>query len=93
MNILSNGVNKLLVFLGGVGVVHTKVAKSPVFFRRSEIYTNSLGMPDMKIAVGLGRETGVNPPPLTAAAGDDFLINNIMYKIPRKSGGFGFIHA
>ena len=45
------------IFLGRVCVVETKVTYTAVFFCDAEIKANSFGMADVKIAVGLGRET------------------------------------
>ncbi len=49
-------VDIFLLFLGRVGVVETQVAASAIFLRHPEIEADRLGVTDMEIAVGLGRE-------------------------------------
>ena len=56
-HILGDGVDELLLFLGGVGVVEAQVAASAEFFRHAEIEADRLGVADMQVAVRLRRET------------------------------------
>jgi hypothetical protein len=78
MNVLLDGIDELGVLLGGVGVVHTEVAKTVVLLRGGEVNDHRLAMADVEIAVGLGRETGVD---LHAGIGKEVLIDEIVYKI------------
>ena len=50
----------LHVLLGRVGVVHAQVADAAKLVGEAEIQADALGVPDVEIAVGLGRKTGVN---------------------------------
>ena len=68
VDVLFNGVHILGVLFGGVGIVHTQIADAAEALCRAEINVNGLGVPDMQVAVGLGREPGVNLHSLTAAA-------------------------
>src|SRR6266516_2265676 len=44
------------VFLDRIGVVEAQMANAPVLGREAEVEADRLGMPDVQIAVGLGRE-------------------------------------
>ena len=58
-DVLFYGLHKLALFLCRVRIVKTQVELSAVFFCKAVVYKYGLGMSDMKIAVGLGRKTGV----------------------------------
>ena len=60
VDVLLNGLNELVVLLGGVRVVHAQVADAAEFFGRSEIDAQCLAVADVQIAVRLRRETGVD---------------------------------
>ena len=70
LNVGADAVHEHRVLLGGVGVVEAQVAHAAKLFRRAEVYAQRLGVADMQIAVGLGREAGVYA--LAAAAGQIF---------------------
>jgi hypothetical protein len=51
-----DGVDVLLLFLLGVGVVEAQVAGAAVGLRQAEVQADALGVADVQVAVGLGRE-------------------------------------
>ena len=60
LNIFLNRLDILGVLFNGVGIVKTEVANAVVFVFHAEVDANCLCVADMQIAVGLGRETGLN---------------------------------
>ncbi len=58
LDILLDGVDVFHVLFGGVGVVKTQVALAVVLLFDAEIDRQTLCVPDVQIAVGLGREPG-----------------------------------
>ena len=60
MDILLNGLDELVVLLGGVRVVHAQVADAAEFLGRAEIDAQRLAVTDVQVAVRLGREAGVD---------------------------------
>ena len=78
VNVLFDGIHKFGVLFGGVGIIHAQVAKSAVAARGGEVYDERLAVPDVKIAVRLGRKTGVN---LQRRVGFEILIDKIKNKI------------
>src|SRR5215471_21678923 len=58
MHIALDGIDVLLLLLGGIGVVEAQVAASVELLRHPEIEANRLGVADVEIAVRLRRETG-----------------------------------
>ena len=76
--VLINTLNILVVLLRGVSIVITKVEKSAILLCGHGIDPNCLRRSDMKITVGLRRETGVD---LKLGIFRKILINNIVYKI------------
>ena len=73
------------ILFGGVGVVKTQVALAAVLFRGAEIYAYGFSVTDMKIAVGLGRKTGLHPVINTFA---QVFVYKIFYEIRRGFGRF-----
>jgi hypothetical protein len=57
---VEDGIDVLLVFLDRVGVVEAHVAAAAVVLRQAEVQADRLGMANMQVAVGLGRETGAD---------------------------------
>ena len=74
-----------LVFLDRVGIVVAQVALAAVFNGRAKVEANRFGMPDMQVAVGLGRETRDHMihTPVGEVIVDDFL---------NEVSGFRFRH-
>jgi hypothetical protein len=60
MNVLLDGLHKLLAFLLGVGVVETQIAKSLEFTGDFKIQTDRLSVPDLQVAIWFRRETSLN---------------------------------
>ena len=55
-DVFLNGVDVLLLFFGGVGVVEAQVAGAAVFLGHTEIEADGLGVADVQISVGFGRK-------------------------------------
>ena len=53
---LDDGVDKLLLFLLGVGVVKAQVADAAVLSRQAEVQADALGVAHVQVAIGLGRK-------------------------------------
>ena len=81
MDILLDGLHKLHILLGGVGVVHAEVAKAAELLGGAEINNQRLAVADVQVAVGLRRETGVNGFSGELPAGGDILFNKGMNEI------------
>ncbi len=60
-HILLDRLGILLLFPGGVGIVHAQVTAAGEFGGQAEIETDRFGVADMQIAVGLGGKAGQNP--------------------------------
>ena len=60
MDILLDGVDKLDVLLGRVGIVHTKIAQAAEALGGAEVDAQGLAVSDVQIAVGLRRKPGVD---------------------------------
>lgn len=57
---IPNRLEVLLFLPGGVGIVVPQITLAPVIFGESKVDGNGLAVPDVQIAVGLGRESGHN---------------------------------
>jgi hypothetical protein len=53
-------VDVLLLLLLGIGVVEAQVADAAVVARQPEVQADALGVADVQVAVGLGREAGAD---------------------------------
>ena len=78
MDILLDGFHKRHIFLGGVGVIHTKIAQAAVLFRGAEVDHQRLAVTDVQIAVGFGRKAGVDGFGLSCR---DILLNEFMNEV------------
>ncbi len=58
---VEDAVDELLVFLLRVGVVEAHVAHAAEVARQAEVQADALGVADVQVAVGLGREAGADP--------------------------------
>ena len=85
LNIRKDGLHKFRLFLCGVCIIKSHVELTAIFFRQTVVQQNTFGMPDMQIAIGLRRETGVNG---VIHALCQILINRCLNKI----SGFCFAH-
>ena len=72
-DVAGDGLHVLRVLLDRVGVVETQVADAVVLARDTEIEADGLGMAEVQVAVGLGREPRDDPRMafLGDVAGDD----------------------
>ncbi len=57
-DILGDGVDVFNVLFGGVRVVHAQVARATELPSYAEVQADGLGVTDVEVAVGFGRETG-----------------------------------
>jgi hypothetical protein len=64
---LDDGVDVLLLLLLGIGVVEAQVAYAAVVRREAEVQADALGVADVQVAVGLGREAGADAGRVRAA--------------------------
>src|SRR5690606_17050568 len=76
---VDDGIDVFLVFLLGVGVVEAQVAHAAVVARQPEVHADALGVADVQVAVGLGREAGADARRVGRALGLD----------GRRAGGAG----
>ncbi len=51
----------LLFFFKWIGIIKPEVAEAAVFIRYPEVQADGLGMPDVKVAIGLRRKSGMHP--------------------------------
>ena len=68
-----DGFDILVLFLGGVGVVEAQVAAPAELVGDAEVQAHRLGVADVQVTVGLGREArdhGLYPPGLHVAMDD-----------------------
>ena len=59
-DVLEDVLHILVVFLAGVGIVEAEVAHAIVVLGHAEVHTDSLGMANMQVAIGLRREARLN---------------------------------
>ena len=78
VEVLVDGLHIFVVFLGGIGVVVAKVKESAVLFRGLVVDHDGLCRADVKIAVGLGGEAGVN---FEVGIVSQILVDDVVYKI------------
>jgi len=81
VDVFLDGVHKLHVFLGRVGVVHTQVAQTTELQGSAEVNGQGLAVADMQVAVGLRRKTGVNGLACIGTAFSDIFLNEAVDKI------------
>jgi len=55
-----DGIDVFLLLFFGVGVVEAQVADAAVVARQPEVEADAFGVPNVQVAVGLGRETGAD---------------------------------
>ncbi|CAM5192384.1 hypothetical protein CDEN61S_01506 [Castellaniella denitrificans] len=69
---VDDGVDVLVLFLFGIGVVEAQVADALVVARQAEVQADALGVADVQVAVGLGREAGADAGGVRRAGAPDF---------------------
>ena len=89
-DVLHDRVDVLDVFFAGVGVVEPQVAQAAELLGDAEVQADRLGVADVQIAVGLGRETGIHPPAVFAGA--IVLLDDRADEVGGR-GGIGCIHV
>ena len=85
LQVLADGANEFVGFLCGVGVVVAQVEQTVILIRHVGIDADSLDRADVQIAVGLGRESGVN---LELGISAEILGHNVKNKVV-----VGFCHG
>ena len=68
------------LFFRRIRIVEKEIAHTAVFFRGAEVKAQRFCVPDVQIAVGLGRETGMH---YRIHAFGKFFVNNIFDKVIR----------
>ena len=81
VDVLLDGAHKLLILLGGVGVVHTEVAQTAKLLSGTEVDAQGLAVADVQVTVGLRGKTGVDGHALVLAAGSQVLGDEIVNKV------------
>ena len=60
LHVLFDVINVLLILFGRVCVIETEIALSVVHLGQHEVKPHGFAVPDVQVAVGLGREAGVD---------------------------------
>ncbi len=81
VDIFLNGIHVFGIFLCGVGIIHTEVADTAVFFGCAKVYAKSFAVTDVKVAVGFGRKTGMHLHTFTASTRCQILFDKCVYKV------------
>ncbi len=81
VNIFLNGLHIFCVFLRGIGIVHAQIAHAAILFRCAKINDEGFAVPDVQIAVGFRRETGVHRHTGELTAFGNVLVNKSVDKI------------
>ena len=55
-----DGIHVLNILFDGVGIIKTEVADTMVTLGNTKVHTDGFDVSDMQVAVGFGRETGLN---------------------------------
>ena len=90
VDVLLDGVDELLLFLGRIGVVEAQVALAAELLRDAEIQAYRLGVADMEIAVRLRRKPGDD---LAGAAGREIGLDDVANEVATRFYGFGCGHC
>ena len=90
MHIGHDGIDILGFFLDRIGVVHPNVAEAIELVCDPEVQADRLGMPDMKITVGLRWKAGDNP---GVFSGSQIFRHDVADKIGGSWRIGGFVHA
>ena len=85
-HVINDGIDVLLLFLFGVGVVEAEVGGTAEFLREAEVQADRLGVAEMEVAVGFRGEAGQDTPTVFADAG--ILDHNVADEIRGSGGGF-----
>ena len=85
-DVVLDGSDELVLLPGRVGVIEAQVAAPAELSRDAEIQADRLGVADMEIAVGLGREAGDDG---TGAPGIEIGADDVADEIPASFLGLG----
>src|SRR5690606_4637522 len=88
LDVLLDGVDILLLFLGRVGVIEAQMTLTTRLLRQAEIQADRLGMPYVQVAVGLRRKARHD---LRVLAALQVGLNDLTQKVGWRRG-FRFIH-
>ncbi len=83
-----DGVDVLLLFLLGIGVVEAQVGLPAELLGQPEVQANGLGVPDVQIAVGLGWKAGLHAPVVLVGLQivEDDVANKVGWALGRLAG-------
>ena len=94
-DVVGDGIDELLLFFGWIGVVKAEVAGAAELFGQAEADADGLGVADVQVAVGLGREARGDDGAvagLAPSALGDVLIDHLLDEVPavglQFTGGF-----
>ncbi len=85
-HIVLDGIGVLDVFLGRIGIVEAEVAAPAVLIGDAEVEADRLGMPDVQVAVWLGRKPGDDGAKPAAA---EVVLDDLPDEVTRPGGSFG----
>ena len=86
MDILLDGLHKLFVLFGGIGIIHPQITKAAIFFRSTKVDGQRFAVANMQIAVWLWRKAGMNRHAGELAARGDIFLNKGMDEISALRG-------
>src|SRR6185312_9157910 len=86
---VGDGVDVFLVFLLGIRVVKAQVAYAAVVARQAEVQADALGVADVQVAVGLGREARADFGGVVWAGGVVRRVAGAAAPVPHAIGAFG----
>ena len=89
-----DGVDVLLLLLGRIGVVEAQVAAAAELLRHPEVEADRLGVPDVQVAVRLGRKPRdhASVPPLREVGGDD-VADEVLPRLSQPCLGYRHVLA
>jgi hypothetical protein len=90
MDVLLDGVDEFLLFLGRVGVVEAQIALAAEFLGDAEVQADRFGVADMEIAVRLRRKPGDD---LAGAAVRKIGLDDVANEVATRFYGFGCGHC
>ena len=89
-DVVADGIDVLLLLLGGVGVVVAEVELAAVLLGEAVVQADRLGVADVQVAVRLGREARVHA--AAEPAGAVVLLDDLLDEVERL-GWFGGTHV
>ena len=89
-HVVLDGLDVLDVLLGRVGVVEAQVAAGAVLLGDAEVEADRLGVADVEVAVGLGREAGQHP--AAVLPGAEVVVDDVADEVASRGLGAGAGH-